>query len=205
MASATAGHNQSDRVVGHGAWAFEYAATARLPDAERQRLADIARKAIGLGIEHGKPAQVKWESFPRLMQALRATFVTLTLDGRLRGCIGSVVPHQPLVDDVVANAHKAAFHDPRFKPLTHEESQRLDVSVSILSHPRQMEFRSEAEAIEVLRPEIDGILLEARDAGGQQRRGLFLPQVWEQLPDPKTFPPTARRRRACPAISGTTA
>jgi len=183
----TAGHNQRDRVVGYGAWAFEYAATARLPDAERQRLADIARKAIGLGIEHGKPAQVKSESFPRPLQALRATFVTLTLDGRLRGCIGSVVPHQPLVADVVANAHKAAFHDPRFKPLTLEESRRLGVSVSILSHPRPMAFRSEAEAIDGLRPEIDGIILEARDAQGQPRRGIFLPQVWEQLPDPKTF------------------
>jgi AmmeMemoRadiSam system protein A len=118
---------------------------------------------------------------------MRATFVTLTLDGRLRGCIGSVVPHEPLVTDVAANAYKAAFQDPRFPKLTQDEVSRLDVSVSILSHARPMQARSEAEAIDALHPEVDGVILEARDPQGQTRRGLFLPHVWHELPDPKQF------------------
>jgi AmmeMemoRadiSam system protein A len=130
---------------------------------------------------------VNAHTFSRTLQAMRATFVTLTLDGKLRGCIGSVVPHEPLVADVANNAYKAAFQDPRFPKLTQSEVARLDVSVSILSHPRPMQVRSEAEAIDALHPEVDGVILEARDPQGNTRRGLFLPHVWHELPDPRQF------------------
>jgi hypothetical protein len=183
----TAGRQQRDRVVGYGAWALEYATQARLVDAQRQQLVDVARRAIGIGIQHGRAPNVEWQTFVRPLQAIRATFVTLTLDGRLRGCIGSVVPHEPLVTDVAANAYKAAFQDPRFKPLTQAEVSRLDVSVSILSHPRPIAANSEAEAIAALHPEEDGVILQAADAQGQQRRGLFLPHVWHELRDPRQF------------------
>lgn len=183
----TAGKAQRDRVVGYGGWSFEYAATARLSEPERAQLAEVARKVISVGISHGRAPTVNWASFTRPLQAMRASFVTLTLDGRLRGCIGSVLPHEPLVVDVAANAYKAAFQDPRFKPLTQAEVARLEVSVSILSHPRPIEADSEAQAIDSLHPEVDGVILEAPDRQGQTRRGLFLPHVWHELPDPKQF------------------
>ena len=183
----TAGNANRDRVVGYGGWSFEYAPQARLADRERQQLASVARQAISLGLKHGRAARVDAHTFSRTLQAMRATFVTLTLDGKLRGCIGSVVPHEPLVTDVATNAYKAAFQDPRFPKLTQAEVSRLEVSVSILSHPRPMESGSEAQAIDALHPEVDGVILEARDSQGQTRRGLFLPHVWHELPDPRQF------------------
>ena len=185
--SDTAGQANRDRVVGYGGWSFEYATRARLAETDRQQLLRVARQAISLGLKHGKPARVNTDTFSRPLQALRATFVTLTLDGRLRGCIGSVTPHEPLAADVAANAYKAAFQDPRFPRLTQGEIDRLEFSVSVLSHPRPMPSHSEAAAIDALHPEVDGVILEARDASGQARRGLFLPHVWQDLPDPRQF------------------
>lgn len=183
----TGGRDRRDRVVGYGGWSFEYAARARLSDTDRQQLLRVARQAVSLGLQHGRPARVEVQSFTRPLQALRATFVTLTLDGQLRGCIGSVTPHEPLAADVAASAYKAAFQDPRFPRLTQAEAGRLEVSVSVLSHPRPMLAHSEAQVIDSLNPEVDGVILEARDAAGQLRRGLFLPHVWESLPDPRQF------------------
>jgi len=183
----TAGRAQRDRVVGYGSWALEYATQARLPDSDRQQLAAVARKAISIHLKQGRPPRVEWTGFSRPLQAIRASFVTLTLDGELRGCIGSVIPQQPLVTDVVMNACKAAFQDPRFKPLSQAEASRLEVSVSILSHPRPIAADCEASLIDVLHPEEDGVILEGIGPDGQTRRGLFLPHVWEQLRDPTQF------------------
>jgi AMMECR1 domain-containing protein len=83
---------------------------------------------------------------------------------------------------VAENGWKAAFGDPRFPKLTAEEATAMDVSVSILSHPRPIPFRSEAEAIDALQPDVDVVILQATDTDGATRRGLFLPQVWEQVP-----------------------
>ena len=113
--------------------------------------------------------------------------MTLTLDGKLRGCVGTILPHRALIADVAENGWKAAFGDPRFAKLTAEEAAAMDVSVSILSHPRPISFGSETEAIDALQPDADGVILQATDADGQTRRGLFLPQVWEQLTTPARF------------------
>jgi len=111
-----------------------------------------------------------------------AAFVTLTEQGQLRGCIGSLEAHRPLGDDVEANAQAAAFRDPRFPPLEEAELDRLHVEVSILSKPEPMHFTSEADALAQLRPGIDGVILEHG-----WHRSTFLPQVWEQLPDRRRF------------------
>ena len=183
----TGGSRNRDRVVGYGAWSFEYAASARLCDRDRRQLGEVARLAITLGLKNRRMAKVDASTFSRPLQAMRACFVTLTLDGNLRGCIGSVTPNEPLVTDVAANAYKAAFQDPRFPRLTQEEISRLELSVSILSHPRPMDVGNEADAVKALHPDVDGIILQGQDAQGHLRRGLFLPQVWRQLPDPGQF------------------
>ncbi|NCW85098.1 MAG: AmmeMemoRadiSam system protein B [Oxalobacteraceae bacterium] len=183
----TGGNKNRDRVVGYGAWSFEYAAKARLSDRDRRQLGEVARLAITLGLKNGRMAKVDASTFSRPLQAMRACFVTLTLDGNLRGCIGSVTPHESLVTDVAANAYKAAFQDPRFPRLTQEEVSRLQLSVSILSHPRLMDVDNEVDAVKALHPDVDGIILQGQDAQGHLRRGLFLPQVWRQLPDPAQF------------------
>jgi hypothetical protein len=111
-----------------------------------------------------------------------ATFVTLQLKGGLRGCVGSLQARRPLREDVKANACAAAFQDPRFAPLSRSEYPGIEIEVSLLSTMEKLAFESQGQLLKLLRPGIDGLVLEY----GWQR-GTFLPQVWEQLPDPKTF------------------
>ena len=115
--SADVGADAS-RVVGYGAFAFEYAASARLVEADRERLLSACMTALGLATRSGgkPPAPSLNHELPAL-SSWRATFVTLTESGRLRGCIGSLEPHRPLIEDVLANTTQAAFADPRFPPL----------------------------------------------------------------------------------------
>lgn len=111
-----------------------------------------------------------------------ATFVTLTQGGELRGCIGSLEAHRPLLDDVRANARAAALRDPRFPPLVASELARTRVEVSLLTPTEPLPVASEADACRQLRPGVDGVILTA---GG--RRATFLPQVWETLPETRRF------------------
>ena len=114
--------------------------------------------------------------------AIVPTFVTLKIDGRLRGCVGSVSANRALALDVADNAHKSAYGDPRFDALTAAELDRLNLGVSILGTPRPLSCRTEDELIDQLHPDHDGLIL----AEGE-KRGLFLPQVWDSLADPRAF------------------
>ena len=127
------------------------------------------------------------------LRAPGASFVTLRLDGDLRGCIGSVQARRPLADDVVHNARAAAFRDPRFPPVSAAEVSRLQVEVSLLSPREPLEAYSEAEALEKLRPGIDGVYFEFHDLAS-----TFLPQVWESLPSPAEFLDELRRKAGLP-------
>ncbi len=171
-----------ERVVGYGSFAFEYAESAKLSERDRKTLLDAAVASIRYGIEHGKEPPVTLKNVSRTLVAIRGTFVTLTLDGRLRGCIGSPQAHRPLVNDVVSNAWRAAFADRRFQPLTAAELDRLEVEISILSHQRPISFDSEKALLAALRPDRDGLVIADGD-----KRALFLPTVWEQLPQPEQF------------------
>lgn len=116
------------------------------------------------------------------MQQAGATFVTLMLDGQLRGCIGTLEAYQPLGEDVWANASAAAFRDPRFTPVTQAEFARIQIEVSLLTPPEPIFFDSETDALKQLRPGVDGVILSFN-----HRSSTFLPQVWEQLPDAWQF------------------
>jgi len=116
------------------------------------------------------------------LSAEGATFVTLRRTGDLRGCIGTVNAWRPLEDDVRANAVAAAFHDPRFEPLSRSEFADTSIEVSLLG-PREAIVAADEDAVVArLRPGVDGVVLECG-----RRRATFLPQVWEQLPDSRTF------------------
>jgi AmmeMemoRadiSam system protein B/AmmeMemoRadiSam system protein A len=171
-----------ERVVGYGSFAFEYAESARLNEADRRTLLDAAVASIRYGLEHGREPALTVRNVSRTLLAMRACFVTLTLDGALRGCIGSVVPHRPLLQDVVTNAYSAAFADRRFAPLTAAELDRLDVEISILSHQRPISFDSEKALLAALRPDRDGLVIADED-----KRALFLPTVWHTLPHAQQF------------------
>lgn len=111
-----------------------------------------------------------------------ASFVTLIQQGQLRGCIGTLEPHRALGEDVKANAVAAAFRDPRFKPLETHEFDTISVEVSVLSAVEGITFRDEDDALEQLRPEIDGVIFQYG-----HHRSTFLPQVWEDFSDPRLF------------------
>lgn len=150
----------------------------------------LARRAIASRL--GMPAAAAVDAdFLRLPGA---TFVTLTQNGRLRGCIGSLEARRPLAEDVAANAVAAAFQDPRFPPLGAAEWPRTAIEVSLLSSPEPLEVANEADAIARLRPGIDGVILS-----GAGRRATFLPQVWEQLPEPTAFLASLKRKAGLPA------
>lgn len=195
-----------DRVVGYGAWVFEEAEsdteavrsdeTISIPDSassfEAETKALLRRhgamllKLAGASIEHGlarkKPANVDVGSFPAELQANGACFVTLYKNDKLRGCIGSPEAHRPLIEDVTHNAFRAAFHDPRFPNLSEDELPDIQLSIAVLSPSTPMSFDDETDFLKQLRPGIDGLIIQDKD-----RRALFLPSVWAQLPEPREF------------------
>jgi hypothetical protein len=111
-----------------------------------------------------------------------ATFVTLKIAGNLRGCIGNLEPVGPLWEAVRDNAINAAFHDQRFPPLSSAELKRVLLDISILSFPQPLDYEKPAELPTKLRPGTDGVIL-----GDGRRSATFLPQVWQQLPNPEQF------------------
>jgi len=165
---------------------------ARSSDIARgEALLALARTAIAeaLGLERDAPSPDADPPAEPWLEAVGAAFVTLTQGGDLRGCIGTVEPYRSLAADVRANAVAAALDDPRFPALTPEEFLRVHLSVSVLSPLAPVPCASEAEAAGALRPGVDGVVLEV--AG---RRATFLPQVWDQLPDPRGFLRGLRRK-----------
>lgn len=149
----------------------------------------IARAAIAtaLGRPVVTPQDVVWLHEPG------ASFVTLTQQGVLRGCIGSLQPRRSLLADVKANAVAAALQDPRFAPLTLTELDSIQVEVSVLSALQPLSFETEAHALTQLQPGLDGVTLEF-----EHYRSTFLPQVWEQLPSPSDFLAHLKRKAGLP-------
>ena len=111
-----------------------------------------------------------------------ASFVTLREGGELRGCVGSVEARRPLGEDVIHAARAAAFDDLRFERLERRELDRLHIDVAVLSPLAELPVASEEEAIRRLVPRRDGVVLS-----WGPMRALFLPKVWEMLPDPEEF------------------
>jgi hypothetical protein len=145
-------------------------------------LLTLARRSIHHGLETGRAPRLDAGGEPPELQVHRAAFVTLELQGHLRGCIGHLEATQPLVLDVSDNAFAAAFQDPRFPPVSARELDPLSISISVLTPSTELRFASEAALLDLIEPGRDGLILA--DAG---RRGTFLPSVWEQLPERRDF------------------
>jgi AmmeMemoRadiSam system protein A len=145
-------------------------------------LLGVARQSIQYGLEHGRAPRLVEQDFPPPLWENRATFVTLKINGDLRGCIGTLEAHRPLACDVADNAFAAAFRDPRFQRLSDKEFPLLHYHISVLTPPEPMAFTDEKDLLGKLRPGVDGLVLQAGPY-----RGTFLPAVWESLPDPEQF------------------
>ena len=121
--------------------------------------------------------QLLLSTYPELSQN-KACFVTLNLNHRLRGCIGSIIAHRPLIDDLISNALSAAFRDPRFPPLSQEEFHKVSIEVSLLTPPVSVHYQDRNDLAKIIRPFIDGVILRLGNL-----QATFLPQVWEELSD----------------------
>jgi AmmeMemoRadiSam system protein B/AmmeMemoRadiSam system protein A len=182
------------RVVGYAAIAFlgDQAmndidkTAAQFSEAQGRVLLQLARQTIAekLGGSTAQPASAE------LLADLEddrfdlscGTFVTLKIQGKLRGCIGNLTSTESVLDGVRRNAINAALHDPRFASLSKDELAQARIEVSILSEPRPLAYRDGADLIKKLRPLVDGVILRKGHASA-----TFLPQVWEQLPGPEDF------------------
>jgi AmmeMemoRadiSam system protein A len=153
-----------------------------LSPGDRQYLLNLARQTITQVLEGGELPAVDLNSVSEDLRRSSASFVTLTLDGRLRGCIGSIEPRQALALDVRDNALGAAFRDPRFPPLSRQELERVHIEISVLTPPRPLAASGADDLLGRLRPHVDGVIIER---GGY--RATFLPQVWDKLPEPSDF------------------
>lgn len=134
----------------------------------------IIRKSIREELFNENSEYDKFKTFEELNQ-VKGTFITLNLNGILKGCIGSLVAHKTLLEDIIINSKKAAFHDPRFKPLTKEEFKNIEIELSILSKAIKLNYNSVDELKEKITNK-HGVILKM---GSKQ--STFLPQVWEQL------------------------
>ncbi len=157
----------------------------QVSEEQGQALLRLARRTLAQRLERpmGKAGEQDETllAAPRL-QELRGVFVTLKLAGQLRGCIGSLVGVEPVVVGVRRHAQDAAFHDSRFPPLTAAELAQVQIEISVLSEPQPLAYNGAADLLTRLVPGRDGVII---------RRGpfsaTFLPQVWEQLPQPERF------------------
>lgn len=181
--------DDKERVVGYGSW-FLY--TDSRNDFIEKYFSDYVLETAKQSIL----ASVNEEEFipthiPSVLTEFGASFVTLKLDGQLRGCIGSVYPTKPLILDIIDNAKNAGFQDPRFEPLSIDELEKLQVSVSLLSSIERINFKDERDLLSKIYPH--GIILIERD-----RRAVYLPVVWEQLPDREIFLNSLKEKAGLP-------
>jgi len=153
-----------------------------LTEQEKQYLLKLARDTIACALNDQPEPQIDPGLLSPALQENGASFVTLTIHGNLRGCIGSLEAHQCLAFDVREHALQAAFEDYRFAPLTEEELPRTMIEISRLTEPINLVYESPAELPTALKPGVDGVILQ-----DGFRRATFLPQVWEQLPQPNAF------------------
>jgi MEMO1 family protein len=187
----TAGSKQQG-VVGYAAIAFYEPAepAAEKPaagknqytPAERAMLLRLARQAVVAAANGDDPPEADAKTLNENVSAPRACFVTLKKNGQLRGCIGTVFPRESLYQAVLHSARSAAVEDHRFPPVKPEELKDLDIEVSVLSLPQRLKFNSPEDLLQKLRPNVDGVVLRVG-----KNQGLFLPQVWEQIPDKVKF------------------
>ncbi len=153
-----------------------------LTEEEKRILLDLACAAVQAAAQDQPAPEPDLSQLTQRLREPGASFVTLTQNGVLRGCIGTIKPQLPLAQDVVLRAMAATREDPRFPPLRPEEVPYTTVEVSVLTQPEPLEYETPEQIPSLLRPGIDGVILACG-----LNRGTFLPQVWEKIPDPRQF------------------
>jgi uncharacterized protein len=154
----------------------------KLTPEEKQTLLKLARQSLEAGVRGTPLPTLEPAVLPPALRAEGASFVTLTVHGELRGCIGALEPYQSLAEDVCEHAVAAALEDYRFPQLQKNELAKIQIEVSRLTIPVPLDYKDAGDLLAKLRPGVDGVIL--RDGF---RRATFLPQVWEKIPDAAAF------------------
>jgi len=167
------------RVVGYGGWfLYEGEKNKFIKEYYSEYLLNLSRDIISSRFDGHKV----YTNHPPVFNEFGACFVTLKKQGHLRGCIGSIIAHQPLINDIVQNSQSSAFRDPRFNPLEENELKDLTIDISLLSDPKPMTFKDEADLLDQIVPYKDGIIIK-----DGEYQAVYLPSVWEELPDKNLF------------------
>jgi len=153
-----------------------------LSEDEGKYLLGVARETIKNRLSNIEESQIDLKEIPEKFQERLGTFVTVTIEDNLRGCIGHIIPRESLIEGIKENAINAAFKDPRFHPLTKEEFDKIEIEISILTSPQELSYTDGEDLLKKLRPGIDGVILKK---GFYE--ATFLPQVWDQLPEKEEF------------------
>ena len=156
--------------------------TESLTSAEKETLLKVARQSLEQKLREEKLPPLDLASQTPRLQAEGASFVTLTINGKLRGCIGTLEAYRPLIEDVREHALAAALNDYRFSEVQPKELDKTDIEISYLTAPKALEYTDADDLLTKLRPRVDGVVLM-----DGSRRATFLPQVWEQLPNAEEF------------------
>jgi AmmeMemoRadiSam system protein A len=156
--------------------------TRKLTPQQQHRLLALARTSIALTLAGDPLPPLDLQEMPDVFQEPGACFVTLSKEGELRGCVGSIEAVRPLAREVRDRAISAAFQDPRFPQLRQDELDQIRIEISTLTKPRRLHYQSPQELPDLLRPGVDGVILHQG-----YRRATFLPQVWDKLPLPEQF------------------
>lgn len=149
---------------------------------EQSELLSIARDSIEKAVRRQPLSKLQLENLSQNLQEIGASFVTLKIDGNLRGCIGTLEAYQPLAMDVQEHAVAAALQDPRFPGVKPAELENIDIEISVLSPKQPLQYSNPEELIRKIRPKIDGVVLQDGFL-----KATFLPQVWDQLEEPEAF------------------
>lgn len=175
---------ENDSVVGYGAWIMaEESKTKFLKNNYADLIHLICVKTLVKSFDTMEiDVDKEFPNLPNVFAELGACFVTLKKEGKLRGCVGSIIAHQQLVADLMRNTYNAAFMDNRFEPLKKEELDNLTLSVSLLSTPIKMNFEDEMDLLNKIRPYVDGLIIKDGDY-----QAVYLPSVWEELPNKIDF------------------
>ena len=166
----------------------------RLTDHDREMLLQLAREALSNGVQGNPLPLLDLGELPDQLTELGATFVTLTMDNELRGCIGSLEAKRPLAEDVRVHAVAAAMEDYRFPPVNEREVDKISIEISKLTSPQLIQTQDAEDLISQIRPGMDGVILKRGI-----RRATFLPQVWSKVPEVERFLEMLCRKMGSPS------
>lgn len=149
---------------------------------QKKEMLALARTAITTFLETSKAPKIGVKEVAPYLKKPTGVFVTITIDGQLKGCIGHLTAIMPLYKDIIENAISAAFKDPRFMPLQKNELEKIRIEISILGKPEKMTYTDANDLLSKLTPLRDGVTISKGFY-----KATYLPQVWEELSDKESF------------------